>query len=110
MRRLHGIGPVAADRFLAPARPEHVEGDPGDDGGQPAAKVLHLTGIRTAQPHPGVLDRVVCVARRAEQPVRHGPQMRAVLLERHGQPVTVAHRSHSLDAGVTTLTPGQRRT
>ena len=100
-RRLRGTRPGITDRFLAPvpARPEHVQGYPRDNCRQPAAETLDLAGIRASQPQPGVLDRVVGVCHRAEQPVGHRPQVIAVLLEGGCQPGAVAHLSHSLVAG-----------
>ena len=88
----HGRG---VDRLFPPCGPraQHVQRDPGHDRGQPAAQVLHPVGSGAAEPQPGFLHGVVSLARRAEDPVGHGPQMGPVLLEPLGQPVTFVHRS-----------------
>ena len=97
-RRLAAAGHCPPTGSSSTAGPEHVERHPGDDRGQPAAQVPHLAGVGAGQPQPGVLDRVVGVARRAEQPVRHRPQVTAVLLEGGGQPVCSVIPSRSLTA------------
>ena len=43
---------------------------------------------------PGLLKRVVCVARRAEHPIRDGAQPRPLLLEPLDDEVVLIHRSH----------------
>jgi hypothetical protein len=82
------IGHVCVQRFLAPrpARAQHVEAHPPDDGGQPAAEVLDPAGVGTRESHPGLLDGIVRLAQRAQHPVGHGPQVGPVLLESLRQP------------------------
>ncbi len=60
-----------------------------------AREVLDVRGVRPAVADPGVLDRVVRVAERAEHAVGHGAQVGPVLLEALGLPVPVIHRSPS---------------
>jgi hypothetical protein len=62
------VGHVLVQQLLTPrpARLQHVETDAGDDRGQPATQVLHATGAGAAEPHPGILDRVVGLGKRAE--------------------------------------------
>ena len=69
-----GIGEVAIERFLAPgiARPQDVQTDASNDGGQPAAKVFNLASPGPADPEPGVLNSVVRLRQGAEHPVGHG--------------------------------------
>jgi hypothetical protein len=93
LRTEDGVGHVHAERHLV-ARPpgaQHVEADPGDDGGEPRADVVHAAGVGAAEPERGVLHGVVSVAERAEHPVGHRPQPRAVLLEALGEPRALVH-------------------
>src|SRR5439155_18199646 len=83
------------------ARPQHVQTDAGDDGGQPPAEVVDLARPGPAEAQPGVLDGVVGLGERAEHSVGHRPQMGPVLLEAVGQPLlllVLVHRSHALVA------------
>ena len=68
---------------------EHVQADPGNDGRQPPSQVLDLARVRAAQAQPGLLDRVLGVAERAEHPVGNCPQAAPVFLEALGQPLDV---------------------
>ena len=88
----HRVRHVRVERFLVPGHPgpQHVQADAGHHGGQPRAQVLHL-GARPVQPQPGLLDGVVGLAQRAEHPVGHGAQVRAVRLELSGRPVCRVH-------------------
>ena len=65
------IGDVHPRRVLRPgrARSQPVEADPGDDGGQPSARIVHIIRPGAADPHPGVLKRVVGLGRRPEHPI-----------------------------------------
>jgi hypothetical protein len=94
------VGQVHVERLLAPgsARAEHVQRDARDDRRQPSAHVLDLARVGAAQPQPGVLHRVVGFAERAEHPVGHRAEVRALLLELIGEPLLLAH--------VTFLLPG----
>ncbi len=96
LRADEGIGEVAIERLLASgaARSQDVQTDAGDDGGQPAAKVLNLVGTCPTDPKPGVLDGVVRLRQRTEHPVGDRPQMRPVFLEAICQPLVFVHRSH----------------
>ena len=87
-----------ADEVLAarPARAQHVQADPPDDGGQPPAEVVDRVGVRAAQPNPRLLHRVVRVAERSEHPVRDRTQMGPVLLEPLCQPIPIVHVTSSL--------------
>jgi hypothetical protein len=64
------------------------------DGRQPAAGIVHVIRPRAADPHPGVLKRVVGLGRRSEHPVAQAVQAGPVLLELPGQPVIRVHPSH----------------
>jgi hypothetical protein len=76
------------ERMLAPrgARAQHVQADAPDDGGQPAAEVVH-GHVRAVQPQPGLLDGVIGFGGRSEHPVRDRPQAVAVRLECLREPV-----------------------
>ena len=105
-RLVLGLGPVVAaddrvghadvQRLLAPrpARAQHVEAHPRDDRRQPRAQVLDFARVRSAEPQPALLDRVVGLAQRAEHLVGHRSQVGAVLLELLRQEVVLVHRSH----------------
>ena len=86
---------VDAHRVLTAglARAQHVEAEAGDDGGQPAAEVVDVARIGSAEPQPGILDGVVGLGHRAEHSVGHRPQVGSVGLEALGQPIGVTHRS-----------------
>ena len=71
---------------------ELVQADATDDRGQPGAQVLDVARVGPAEPDPGLLDGVVRLAQRAEHPVGHAAQVRAVRLEALGQPVLVGRR------------------
>ncbi len=88
------LGRVRGQRLLAPrlARPQHVEAHARDDRRQPAAEVVDLLAIGAAEPQPRLLDRVVCLAQRAEHPVGHAAQMGSVLFESLGQIVAFVRR------------------
>ena len=94
------VGHVRVQRLLAPraARAQHVQAHPGDDRRQPTAQVLDAAGVGAAQPQPGLLDGVLGLGQRAEHPVGHRPQMRAVRLELRRYEVVLVHRSHSFVA------------
>ena len=64
-----------------PARAQHVEADPGHDGGEPGAQVVDVVRVGSAEAEPRFLDRVVGFGARAEHPVRHRAQAGPVLLE-----------------------------
>ena len=85
---------LPADIVLAAgaAGAQHVEGDPGDDGGEPAAHVLHLACFGAVEAEPALLHGVLGFAQRAEHPVGDCPQVGAVLLELSRLPVCVLHR------------------
>jgi hypothetical protein len=89
-----GVGHVGAQRVLAPglARAQHVQADPADDSREPSGQVLDGARVGAAESHPGLLNRVVGFAERAEHPVGDGPQVGAVLLESLRQPVVILHR------------------
>ncbi|EMD21640.1 hypothetical protein C791_1301 [Amycolatopsis azurea DSM 43854] len=96
MRR-GGLGRQRPGGLFAPdlTRLEHVQADPGDDRGQPSARVLHLAGVGAADPQPRLLHRVLGVAGGAEHPVGHRPQAIVVFGEPLGQPDLFDHLSHS---------------
>ena len=73
------------------ARAQHVQGDARDDGGQPRAEVLDFACVSTAHPKPGVLDGIVGLAERPQQPVGHRAQSGPVLLEALGKPLLIGH-------------------
>jgi hypothetical protein len=89
----HRVRHVHVERVLAARRPgtQHVEADAGYDGGQPCAQIPHVAGVGAGQPQPGLLHRVVRLGKRAEHPVGHSPQVRAVRLELGCQPVRAVH-------------------
>src|SRR4029450_5699349 len=86
-------GHVHVERPLTPcaACPEHFPPHTCDNCRPPAAEVLDLAPICTAEPQPGVLNRVVGLAERPEHPVCDGPQMRSVVLELPGEPFLLIH-------------------
>ena len=94
------IGHVDGQRIFRAGRAgsQHVEGDPGDDRGEPSAQVVDPVNPRSAEPDPGVLHRIVGLGQRAQHPVRDRPKVRPVLLEAFGQPLllvpVVAHVAH----------------
>jgi catechol 2,3-dioxygenase-like lactoylglutathione lyase family enzyme len=85
---------VAAERLGGPGTPgaQHVQADPRDHRRQPAGEVADVGGVRTGQPQPRLLDRVVGLAGRAEHAVGDRAQVRTVGLETLRHPV---HRSRS---------------
>jgi hypothetical protein len=88
------VGQAYVQRLFPPGRPraEHVQADPPGDGGQPGGQVGHVVGVGAAEPQPGLLDSVVRLGQRAEHPVRHRAQVRALLLEPLGQKLLIGHR------------------
>jgi hypothetical protein len=63
---------------------QHVQADPPDDCGQPAAGVADVAGVGAGHPQPRLLQRVVRLAGRTEQAVGDRPQMVPVGLELGG--------------------------
>src|SRR2546430_784317 len=55
------------------------------------AEVLDLARVGAAKPQPGVLDRVVGLAERAEHPVGDRAEMWSLLLELAGEPFLLIH-------------------
>ncbi len=94
------LGYVRAQGLLTPrgARAQHVEAHARDDRRQPPAEVLDAARVGATEPQPGLLHRVVRLARRAEHAVGDGPEVGAVRLELVRQQFTLVHRSHSLVA------------
>ncbi len=90
------IGHSRLEGLLAPRAPraQHVEAHAGRDGGQPPIGVVDARRARLAHPQPGLLERVVCLARRAEHPIRDGPETRPLLLEPLDHEVVLIHQSH----------------
>jgi hypothetical protein len=76
---------------------------------RPAAQVRHIAGVGAAQPKRRLLQRVVRLVQRAEQPVRDRAQVRAVFVKPFGQPVLLSHRHLPIDT-VTTMTEQTRPT
>jgi len=97
-------------RFLTPrpARAQHVQAHSRDHGGQPSAQVLDAARPGAAQANPGLLHRVVGLARRAEDPVGHAPHVSPVFLEPFGQPVVFVHRSPSPSRSLMVVTDETR--
>ena len=93
---------------MRPAVAQPVEGQARDHGGQPRAQVIDARRVDPPQAQPRVLDRVLRVADRAEQPVRHGPQVRAVGLEALGEELLSMTWSWLSSSGVTTWTREER--
>ena len=58
--------------------------------------VLHLARVGAVEPQPRFLHGVLGLAPRAQHPLRHRTQVRAVLLELLGLPLLCVHRSHPL--------------
>jgi hypothetical protein len=85
------VGQVHGEWLLAPvvAGTQHVQADAGHDHCQPPAEVLDVFGTRSAQPQPGVLNRIVGLAERAEHPVGHRAQARPVKLKTIREPLIV---------------------
>ena len=84
--------------FLAPPGPgaQHVQALARDDRRQPAAEVLDPGGAGPADPQPRLLDGVLGLGARAQQPVRDRSQPVAVLLEPRGEDVVAGHVVTSL--------------
>jgi len=86
-RLLLGVGIAGGRRFverdLAAGRAgaQHVQADPGDDGGEPRPLIADVVAVGPSEPQPGLLHRVVGLARRTEHAVRDRVQVRPVLLE-----------------------------
>jgi hypothetical protein len=74
---------------------QHVEADPADRGGQPGPQVADRSGVAAVQPQPALLDRVLGLARRAEHAVGNRLQVRAPLLELHGDHAALVHLASS---------------
>ena len=64
---------IRRQRVFAPgfSRSQHVEAHARDDGGEPSPEIVDAGGIRSAEPQPRFLDRIVHLADRAEHPVSH---------------------------------------
>ena len=88
-RRFQGL---LAPRF---ARAQHIEADPRDDRGQPAAQVPDRACVGAAEMQPGLLDGVVGLAQVAEHAVGHRLQVGVVGLELFRQPFVFVHWLHS---------------
>ena len=97
----HGIGNVHIQEILPTGspRPQHVQTHARDDGREPGAQVLDVADIGPAESNPAFLDRILGFARRPEHPIRHGPQMRAVLFELLGQRLGYRHPVTFLPCG-----------
>ena len=107
------VGHVHAERLLPPrgARAQHVQRHTRDDRGQPPAQVFHLARVGATEAQPGLLDRVLGLAQRAEHAVGDRAQMGPLLLEALRQPLAFVHRSHpSLVSGHTPRTPETEET
>ena len=63
------------------ARPQHVQADPPDHGGQPGSQVHDRVSVAAVQTQPGLLDRILGLGHRAEHAVGDGSQVRAPVLE-----------------------------
>lgn len=87
------IRDVRLQRHLAAGGPgpKHVQADPSDDGGEPAAKVPDGVGIGAAQPQPRLLHGILGLGQRAEHAVRDRTQVHAVLLEAVRQKLALVH-------------------
>jgi hypothetical protein len=82
--RDHRIGqPPGLQRLLAAAlaRVEHRQAHARDDRRQPAADVVDVARVGAIDAQPRLLQRVVGLGARAENPRGHGVQVRAVCLE-----------------------------
>jgi len=98
------VGGILYQRFGQPAAgvnlatglagPQHVQADPPDHRGQPAAQVADAARVAAAEPQPRLLHRVLGFADRAEHAVGDRLQVLAVLLELPGQPVLLGHCCH----------------
>jgi hypothetical protein len=75
------------------ARAQHVERHARHHGRQPSGEVLDLAGVGAAEAQPGILDRVLGLAQRAEHPVGDRPQARPLRLELAGEKL-LSIRSH----------------
>ncbi len=111
LRADHRVGHPHLPRLLAayPARAQHVQADPADHGGQPAAQVADRAPVDPGQAQPGLLHRVLGLRERAQHPVGDGVQVRAVRLELVGQKVFRSHAGGPLPSVLSpTLTPAGR--
>jgi hypothetical protein len=89
-------GGVVADRLFGSATPrtQHVEADPPDDRGQPAAQILDRVGVGPAEPDPGLLDGILGFGCGAQDAERDHAEVFAVFLEPVRQPVVFTHLHH----------------
>ena len=85
---------LVADRLLAARFPgaQHVEGDAGDDGGEPGVAVFDLPALGPHQPDPGLLHRILGLARRAEHAIGERLQPAAAPRELLAQRLSFVHR------------------
>jgi hypothetical protein len=68
---------------------EHVDRDSGDHSRQPAGEVFDRLRVATVDAEPGLLDGVVSVVRRSQQPVRDGAQSRTLPFEKLFEPLRI---------------------
>jgi hypothetical protein len=90
-----GVRQVALVGLLATdvARPQHVQRDARDDGGQPPTQVVDFARVGAAHANPGLLHGVFGFGHRPEQSIRDPSQPTAMLLEAFGLEVLFRHRS-----------------
>ena len=86
--------PARLERGLAAALAgvEHRQAHAGGDRRQPRAHVLYVARVRALEADPRLLEGVVGLGARAQDPRRHGEQVRSVSLE-------FVHLSHPRDPG-----------
>jgi hypothetical protein len=108
------LGQAAAGVVLAAgaAGAQHVQRHARHHRRQPAGQVDDRLGVGPVEPQPGLLHGIVGVADRAQHPVRHGAQARAVALELRGQQVSLVHHPDDVrrPADVTVTSPPRRST
>jgi hypothetical protein len=89
-----GLGQPRADVLHAMrlARPQHVQADPPDDGGQPRSHVDDRARVAAAEAQPGLLHGVLGLGDRAEHAVGDRGQVRAQVLELPREPSRAKYR------------------
>jgi hypothetical protein len=91
-----GFGLVIGETLFAAGltRPQHIETDAGDDGGQPSTEIGDGSGIGTAEAEPRFLNGVIGLAKRSEHAVGDGSEVIAILFKSFGQPSGFVHFFH----------------
>jgi ABC-type glutathione transport system ATPase component len=84
-------GPIVRSHRAASPSAKHIQTDPADDGSEPRAEIVDRA-VGPFQAQPGILNGVVGLRERAEHAVRDRAEMRSLLLELPGEPISPIHR------------------